>query len=306
MVGIVFYDELKKSINSRAEALRALRAFLNKKEPELVYLLQNVWRLQGKAITYKELREAILNGYIDQGILDEWQQDYAKFVTMYLQPMYVEAMNEAVKSLSKKYPLFAFDPMAEGVKKWTDASGAKFVTNSTNEQIEAVRHVVARASQLHDMNVDSLSRAIRAMVGLTKPQASANLNYYTKMIQSGVPEKKALDRSLRYAARQSRYRGYMIARTELAFAYNKGEQLGVEEAVNQGMMGEVEKVWCTADDERVCEICGGLEGKRVALTEGFNFKTKLKATEPTIDQTPPAHPHCRCAVLYEEISPPQF
>lgn len=306
MVGIVFYDEVSKSINSRAEALRALRAFLNKKEPELVYLLQNVWRLQGKAITYKELREAILSGYIDQGILDEWQQDYARFVTLYLQPMYIEAMEAAVKKLSRKYPLFAFDPMAEGVKKWTDIAGAKFVTNSTNEQIAAVRHVVSRAAQLHDMNVDHLSRAIRAMVGLTRPQARANLNYYTKMIQSGMPEKKALERSIRYSARQSRYRGYMIARTELAFAYNKGEQIGVVEAVNQGMMGETVKVWCTADDERVCEICGGLEGKTVALTDGFNFPTRLRATEPTIDQTPPAHPHCRCAVLYREISPPSF
>ena len=305
-MGIVFYDEVRKGINGHDAALRALRSFLDEKEPQLVYWLQNTWRLQGRAITYKELREAIMSGYIDQSILDEWQQDYAKFVVEHLQPMYVEAMERAVKQLSEKYPLFAFDPMAEGVKKWTDVSGAKFVTNSTNEQIAAVRHVVARASQLHDMNVDGLAKAIRAMVGLTRPQATANLNYYTKMIESGVPEKKAIERSIRYSARQNRYRGYMIARTELAFAYNKGEQLGVVEAVNQGMMGETRKVWCTADDERVCEICGGLEGKSVALTDGFKFPTRLRATEPTIDQTPPAHPHCRCAVLYEEISPPRF
>ena len=305
-MGIVFYDEVRKGINGHDAALRALRSFLDEKEPQLVYWLQNTWRLQGRAITYKELREAIISGFIDQQILDEWQQDYAKFVVEHLQPMYVEAMERAVKQLSEKYPLFAFDPMAEGVKKWTDVSGAKFVTNSTNEQIAAVRHVVARASQLHDMNVDGLAKAIRAMVGLTRPQARANLNYYTKMIESGVPEKKAIERSIRYSARQNRYRGYMIARTELAFAYNKGEQLGVVQAVNQGMMGETRKVWCTADDERVCEICGGLEGKSVALTDGFNFPTRLRAIEPTIDQTPPAHPHCRCAVLYEEISPPRF
>ena len=306
MVGIVFYDEVRKGINSRAEALRMLRAFLDKNEPKLVYWLQHTWRLQGNAITYKELREAIMNGFLDQQTIEEWQQDYAKFVIEHLQPMYILAMEEATKKLSKQYPLFAFDPMAEGVKKWTDVSGAKFVTNSTNEQIAAVRHVVARASQLHDMNVDGLAKAIRAMVGLTKPQANANLNFYTKMIESGVSESKALERSIRYSARQSRYRGYMIARTELAFAYNKGEQIGVVEAVNQGMMGETRKIWCTADDERVCEICGGLEGKSVALVDGFKFPTRLRAIEPTIDQTPPAHPHCRCAVLYEEMSPPRF
>lgn len=279
---------------------------MNTAEPELVYWLQNTWRHQGKAITYKELREAIMNGYLDPEDIEAWQQDYSNFVIHYLQPAYESAFEAATIQLAQKYPMFAFDPMTEGVQHWMKTAGAKFVTNSTQEQIAAIRHVVSRAALLNEMSVDGLARAIRAMVGLNKPQAAANLNYYTKLIQNGVSQKNALEKSIRYSARQSRYRGFMIARTELAFAYNKGEHFGVQQAMEQGYMGTTRKIWCTADDERTCDVCGELEGKTIEFDECFGFKTKLKATEPTIDQTPPAHPNCRCAVIYEEVEPPTF
>ena len=38
------------------------------------------------------------------------------------------------------------------------------------------------------------------------------------------------------------------------------------------------------------------------IDDDFDFKTKL--IEPGIKRTPPAHPHCRCSVLYREIEPP--
>lgn len=305
-MAICFYGDVKKGINSREEALRILRGFLDENEPQFVYFLHRVWDCQGKAITYKELREAILKGYLTPEIIAEWQQDYSIFVLEHLKPMYAAAMVAAAKQISEKYPAFSFDEAATGVRQWTDHRAAQFVTNSTQEQINAIQFVVRRASQIQDMSVDGLSRVIRAMVGLNKPQARANLNYYQKMIESGVPQKKAIENSIKYSARQNRYRGYMIARTELAFAYNKGEQFGVEQAVAEGYMGEMDKVWCTADDERTCSCCGGLEGKRIGLRDHFGFPTKLKQIDFDIDLTPPAHPQCRCTVLYVEAKPPNF
>ena len=58
------------------------------------------------------------------------------------------------------------------------------------------------------------------------------------------------------------------------------------------------KVWCTADDERVCPVCGALDGMKIGIDDDFPFRTKLQA--PGIRRTPPAHPSCRCAVYYEE------
>ena len=283
-------------------ATRKMRKFLDAKEPELVLFLQTLWNNQQKAITYKELREAILDGYLSEKLMEEWYQDYSRFVITKLAPMWREAMIEANKEFENVFPRYVFNPMQENVVKWTNERAASFVTNVTRDQIQAIREVVKRASQLHDMNVDELSRAIRPMVGLDWRQAIANQNYYNTMIANGVSTKKALENSIKYSARQNRHRGYRIARTELAFAYNQGSYYGTKQAQSQGLLGKVVKEWSTADDERTCEVCGGLDGVQIGIDDDFDFKTKL--IEPGIKRTPPAHPMCRCSVLYREIEPP--
>lgn len=309
---VVFKDgrfaKEKKIIQKDAAAITALqklRSFLNGAEPDLVYFLVNTWRFQGKAITYKELREAILAGDITGDLLDQWMQDYNKFVVKHLQPAWQEAMEAAVADMEAKYPDWYFDPYADGVREWTTQKSAEFVTSVTNTQIMGLRAVVQKAAVMEDMSVDQLARAIRPMVGLYHQQAVANLNYYNTLITSGMAEQKALDLSTRYAARQHRYRGYLIARTELAFAYNQASYEGTKQAQAAGYMGDVVKVWCTADDERTCSICGGLDGQEIGMDDDFDFDTKLATpANPTILKVPPAHPSCRCTVLYKEISPP--
>ena len=292
-------------IKARNEALRELRSFLDEKEPGLVYFLVNTWRAQGRAITYKMLREAILSGDISWDVLQEWQEDYAVFINRHMRPAYEEAIAAAARRIERKHPGWYFNPMADGVRQWTEQRAAAFATEVSNTQIEGLRAVIRRAAVLEDITVDQLARAIRPMVGLTDPQAVANLRYYEKLIAKGASEQKALDLSTRYAARQHRYRGYNIARTELAFAYNQGSYEGTKQAQAAGYIGDVVKVWSTADDERVCRICGELEGTTVGIDEEFNFSTRLAtADNPTIRLVPPAHPSCRCAVLYKEITPP--
>lgn len=311
-MGLVYHngrfipEEHIEKANVQSDVLRTLRSFLDANEPGLVRFLVNTWRSQGNAITYKELREAILSGDINSDLLDEWMQDYNRFVVKYLQPAWERAIVAAALAIEKKYPLWNFDPMGAGVLEWTATHAAEFVTNVTATQIEGLRAVVRRAAVLEDMTVDGLSRAIRPMVGLYKGQAEANLKYYETLIKNGMSEKKALDKSIRYAARQHRYRAYNIARTELAFAYNQGSYEGTKQAQEAGYIGEVVKVWVTALDERTCPTCSGLEGMRIAMDEDFPFNTKLEGRNATIKKVPPAHPSCRCAVMYEEISPPVY
>lgn len=282
--------------------LRKLRSYLDTSEPNLVYFLVNLWNAQGKAITYKEIREAILAGEINADYLKQWQQDYNKFVVKHMLPAWEDAMRAATDEIAAKYADWYFNPMSDGIKNWTETHSAEFVTNVTQTQIDGLRAVVERAARLEDRNVDMLARAIRPMVGLYKQQAEKNLKYYNNLLENGVKEEKALDLSIRYSARQHRYRGYLIARTELAFAYNQGSYEGVKQAQAKGYMRDVVKIWCTADDERLCEECGALEGKAIALDADFDIQTRLSsAAVPTIRKVPPAHPSCRCGVLYKEI-----
>ena len=298
--------DIQKDAESAA-VLRKLRAFLDAAEPQLVYFLVRTWNLQSRAITYKELREAILRGEISADYLEQWYQDYSHFVIDRLQPAWQKAIVAAAAETAAKFPGWHFNPAGDGIRNWTEWKAAEFVTNVTTTQIAGLRALVQRAAVSEDMNVDQLARAIRPMVGLTRQQSMANLRYHENLIKNGVSKKKALDLSARYAARQHRYRGYNIARTELAFAYNQGSYEAIKQAQAAGYLGEIVKVWCTAADERskACRICRGLERTRVAMDDDFDFETKLDPLDnPAIRKTPPAHPSCRCAVKYVEVGPP--
>ena len=287
-------DPIKNAI------LLRLRSYLNREEPKLVYLLTNLNRAQGNAITYKELRESIIAGDLDYRLAEDWYQDYTKFVKDSLQPMWEDAIAYAAKAREEMYPEFYFNPTADGVLEWTQTRAADFVTSVTQTQIDGLRAVVHRAAVLQDMNVDQLARAIRPMVGLYAQQGIANMNYYDNLIKSGTSEKRALDLSIRYGARQHRYRGYMIARQELAMAYNTGAHEAVVQAQEAGYMGPCVKVWSTAMDERVCDYCREMEGKIVGMDEEFPVQNKGRYKFTSLH--PPGHIQCRCAVEYKEIS----
>lgn len=286
-------------------ALRKLRAFLDAAEPRLVYFLVNLWKDQGDAITYKELREAILVGELSEDYLAEWREDYSRFVTKRLLPEWEKAMAAAAANINADHPEWRYNPSAIGMYEWVQTRGAEFVTSVSETQIEGLRAVIRNAATLHTMSVDELARAIRPMVGLYAAQATANLKYYEKLIENGVKPQRARDLSIRYGARQHRYRAFMISRTELAFGYNKGMYEGVKQAQKDGYVGEAKKIWCTALDERVCSSCGALEGKEISMDDEFNYHTKLQYNNPGIKRTPPAHPNCRCTTLYI-TQPPEF
>ncbi|MCU7380504.1 phage head morphogenesis protein [Clostridiales Family XIII bacterium ASD5510] len=296
---IIFHNEIAKA--DKVSARMRLNGLINAEEPQLVYFMEKLWKNQGNAITYKELRECIMNGELDQNIIGDWQQDYSKFVVKYMEPKYTKAIEEATHDLNDRFPgRTSF--MADKVREYTDNYSASFVTNCTREQTQAIRQLVRRSANLQDMSVDSLARAIRPMIGLNQRQATANMNYYQTMIEGGMSEKQALDKSLRYAAKQHRYRAYAIARTELAFAYNNGEFEGVKQAQRAGLMGRVTKKWCDAADNRVCKVCKALSGAELEMDEWFDFKTRLPQS---YRRTPPAHTQCRCVLLFIEKEPPR-
>ena len=306
-MGLVYHngrfipEEHIEKADSQNATLRLLRSFLDTNEPGLVRFLVNTWRSQGQAITYKEIREAILRGNIDPEWLEDWMQDYAKLVEKVLLPAWEKAIEAGFAAKAEEFPGFYFKPMADTVRTWTSTHAAEFITNVSTAQIEGLRAVIHRAASLEDLSVEELAQAIRPLIGLTKQDAEANLRYFEKLRSNGVTPKRARDMALRDAARRHRSRAYTVARTELATAYNTGAHQATKEAQERGYLGRMVKVWSTADDERVCKICGPMEGKEAEMDDNFqgirgSWSTRLH---------PPAHPGCRCAVLYVEKEPPE-
>lgn len=76
-------------------------------------------------------------------------------------------------------------------------------------------------------------------------------------------------------------RAQSIAVTETTRAYAQGGRM-VQEALRRGGV-EMERIWNTSGDERVCDICGPLDG---VPERDWGLHS----------DGPPAHPNCRCWV----------
>ena len=289
---IVFYGEIQK-LDARSKLL----SFLDAKTPILCTFLHHLWDRQQRAITYKEIREAILRGDIDHAWMEQWQQDYSNFVVETMKPIYTELVDTATADLARRFMYF------ESPKNYTERYSAQFVTNSTLTQIQGLRTVIHKAVNMRDMSVDALSKVIRPMIGLDQQQSMANLNYYQKLIDGGMKQKEALSKSIIYGDKQHRYRAWRMSRTEMSFAYNNTRYENVQECVNQGWMGHTVKQWSAGLDPRTCKYCKALDGMQIELDELFPFRTKLPRD---VRKTPPAHPNCRCTLLYVEKEPPRF
>lgn len=301
-----------KSRNARA-ALNRLNSFLNANNPRLVRMLVTIWNDQADAITYKDLREAILKGYISEDVFAEWQQDYIRFFNNSLKGVLDSACAAGSREIAAAMLSGAdvYAPIATALEDWVTAHGAELVTQMTVDGKEAISTMIRYTSE-GNLTVDELARAIRPTVGLTKPQAEANIRYYERIkanlmeanpnMKEATATARAREASLRYAARQHRERAQMIAETELAYAYNKGADDAIKQAVGDGLLPAMQAVWSTAADELVCSTCGALDGVAVDLGGSFPLPDGVvDRRSVTAKQVPPAHPRCRCALCYEEI-----
>lgn len=302
-----------KSKNA-VEVLKRLNGYLEKNTGEPVEFLVRFWKDQKVAFTYKEIRQAILDGEISDDTLKNWQQDYSVMVAEKMYPVWKKAMiggsvgQPVMDALSKE---FVFDVNAASIDAWISDRGADFVTSATEEQKKAIK-VLLKRHMNGKYTVNDLAKVIRPCIGLTEAQSKANIRYYenvkNKLLEQHPrmkPEnvsKKAREAAMKYAGQQHRQRAYDIAQTEIAFAYNKGADEGIRQAQSQNLFGVMEKRWSTSGDERVCDICRALEGVQIPMDEDFDFKGK--SLFPGQKRTPPAHPRCACAVQYIEVSPP--
>lgn len=301
---------IRKAKKSKAgkDALTKLNDYLNANTAEPMFWLQNMFTNQQNAITYKELREAIQHGYLDEKTLQAWQQDYANFVNTHLAPTWQQAAQAGAASHAKDW---VFDAMGDGITDWIKDRGASWVTSISDDSRQAIQALIG-AGAAGQYTVDELSRAIRPLVGLTKPQAEANLKYYTQVrdgllannphMKKATAEKAAKDAAMKYAARQHRYRAYTIATTEMSFAYNFGYTEYIRQAQGAGYMGDGYLVVDVAGDDEVCPVCSSMEGQQIPLDQPFQGKA-LFAGQKNI---PPFHPRCRCATHFEETTPPVF
>lgn len=280
---------------SKAEVdiLQKLNDFVDSNSAAPMTILARLWNDQQDALSYKEIREAIQNGELDQETIEAWIQDYSVLVSQHFAPVWLHAISAggASQPLTRNMTGFAFVVDAPPIQNWIANHTGNLITSITNEQVAAVKAMIGRTVD-GKYTVDELSRVVRPCIGLNERQSVANLRYYETVrdnllnqhprMKVESAQKEAREMALKYAERQHRQRAYMIAETELVSAYNQGAEQAVIQAQQQGQLGTVRRIGSTADDERVCRQCASRHGKEIPLEDGI----------------PPWHPRCRCAVMY--------
>lgn len=310
------FPKARRAVRKNEESQRALDAlkdYLDNGAKEPMEFLVRFWSDQGTVITYAELSSIIENEDVPEQVMNDWFQDYSKLLAERITPLWIASMTEGWRSNPLFQDMgidFEFRTSERNVRQWLTRRAAELVTNCCEEQREAIRYLVAECMN-QQMAPAETARYIRATIGLTQQQAAANLNYYhsiKEQLKKDHPrmtdetiEKKARRAAARYAQRQHRYRAETIARTEMATAYHQGNNEAVRQAIEQGLMPSMKKVWSTANDGKVCAVCQALEGMEVGMDAEFSVKVGTKVKRMVTAALPPIHPRCGCAVKYVEV-----
>ncbi len=305
-MSFIWIDKHKKFVKKSKESqeiLERLEEYLKNDKP--VKILRNLWNDQSEAITYHELRDALMDDSALEELLQLWVQDYSVMVTNHFREVFEEAIlagaaNEPILQRIYEETDFKIDITKPHVLRMIDEKGSRLVTNLANAQRNAINSLLTDKI-LNKHSVDELAHFIRPCIGLTTPQIQATRKLYEHIQETLLEdhprmkrenaEKQARKAAIKYAEKQHRYRADTIAISEMAASYNEGAYEAIRQAQDEGLMGKVKKQWSTARNGSVCKICISLEGVEIEMEEYFDFNgSKLFG--------PPAHPRCACAVKY--------
>jgi len=199
---------------------------------------------------YRDLKRAFLQ--LRQVMLDGADEITAQMFNETLYP----AMRRNIETIAR---LFADEMRAEvGVAVNVDALLADWAEEATRRQVEELLYPYTR---------DYIARAVAAW----RRMPNADRAELVAMIEPVVGAKRAETVAI-------------TAATEAATAGVRAYREGMRAEHNL----EYVMIWETANDERVCPICGALHGKREDEWGGRSG--------------PPAHPRCRCGVRLERVN----
>lgn len=289
-------------INSRNVEF-VLREYLDKNEPKIQRAIRKMWNTEREIITKEEMEKVLQYSWVPVEWIQRFTNDYTVFVNEVMAPAWRDAMQNAVEYMNgqiERYAKKQFEDTHIGkfIEDWIREHGGELIVQLSEAQHEAIREILRIYILEHPLSPYDLAKVIEPLIGLTSSEAVAVARYRESLVKENLSENVIENLTNKYAEFLLKKRALRIARTELSYAYNRGQLEAIREAKANGFFrGEVIKTWLTAGDERTCEFCQSLDGEVVGLEETYPGATKR---EQEI-LTPPAHPMCRCTVIYEVI-----
>jgi hypothetical protein len=270
-----------------AEAEAALKRYLRKAEPGLRSWTTTTWTQFAKEITTTEINTIALTGDLPAETAARIEAQYAAYINEKVQPRWKQAMVAG----SKLAPANVRELLtADVINEWAERRGETLFKGLIDVQQRAVSALVRAATTTNPLDQKTLASLIAPILGLKQQDVNALLEAQKLLAAKGLNLDTQRHRLGQMANRRQAIRAERIARTELASAFNGGTQVTMERAEASGAFeGKLVRVW-RAQRGNTCAICAKLNGKEANMTDPFDGAYRL----------PPAHPSCRCVVLYEE------
>lgn len=268
----------------RAQVLR----WLASEEPGLGQSTRAHFRELGQLMTPAVVEALRRTGWTTD-TLDAFNDAWGRYTDRQLRPRWMAAL-QAAREASGRADIWAtLSPQTAA--QWLDMRGLDAISGYSSRQVETI-NVMLRGALADRLSARELSDLLSVSVGLTPQQAGALAKQTNKLIEDGVDAALVNARTSLVASRMQSTRAAMIARTELAAALNGSTQLAIEQATDAGLLGQTTRVWVAQLDRRTCLTCETLNGQTAPLNAPFSGGYGL----------PPAHPRCRCVIIYEEVA----
>jgi len=251
-------------------------------------------------LKYQEIRNALRDGEFSAATIEAWRESYVEMVETRLAPVWRASALSAHGELSRGLvrvlgESVRFEATAARLDEWIAIRGTELAVSLTDSTHRALRGVLRQGIAENPIGARDLGRYLRPLVGLTPGQATAVERFRANLLGEGLDPSKVTHRVENYAGYLSRIRAERIARTEIAFAFNRSGLDTMRSARDEGLVrSSIVKTYLTGRDERVCPFCAPLDGEIVELEQTFPGATRLL---PFV-LSPPVHPNCRCSLLY--------
>ena len=167
--------------------------------------------------------------------------------------------------------------------------GAELVTNVSNTTRTTIRNIIADVIE-GNQTLAEARKVIAQRAGLLPQHAEAVKRYRDNLVASGTKVPQANKMTDKYARRLLKYRAEMIARTEVSRAMSLGQTETWNQARDNDLIPpDTLRVWITTPDERLCSICGPMDGETATL-DGVWETMNGPVSYPSA-----VHPQCRCS-----------
>ena len=273
---------------------RAFRRYRNAQAPIIEKATRALWREQSKVITHETMQEAITTNQAPAVWLETWDRLIREYVRDDIVTEWVKHIKKAGKGIAKninslELKVFDFDSVSETIKAWIDDEAGKLITNLTTAQEKSINTLLENQIQLGVSSPYVLTKRLKPLIGLTARESVAVGRYMEGLYGEGFSSAEVTKRSTAYANYLHKNRAHRIAVTEIADAYNYGQEESIRQAVDTGALPfPPEKEWM-AGGPNPCPICLANEDQAAIPLEDEFQGGKRRPTQ---------HPHCACSISY--------